>query len=165
MTMDASTEHAFSHASAMAAGFADQVKVSLEVRDQIIHQLHKVNRQFRRKAPERSAEDAGASRVKRARMLNHLRCEVPRTASATRTQRAGDEMIEHGNADGGLVNDNFKDMDPIMQLVRAGELQRHGMTVTSLQENIGTRSRAWALLSRRIPWRKRVENRRSVVRT
>ena len=51
-------------------------------------------------------------------------------------------MIEHGNADGGLVNDNFKDMDAILQLVRAGELQRHGMTVTSLHGNIGTRSRA-----------------------
>ena len=42
MTMDASTEHAFRHASAVAVGFADQVKLSLEVRDQIIHQLNKV---------------------------------------------------------------------------------------------------------------------------
>ena len=125
MTMDASTENAFRHASAVPAGFADQVKVSLEVHDLIIHELHKINRQFL----ERSAEDAGASRVEHAGMFIHSRCEVPQTASGTRTQRAGDESIEYRNGDGGLVNDNFKVADAMTTLVRVGELQRHGMTV------------------------------------
>ena len=89
------------------------------------HKLHKVNRQFL----ERSAEDAGASRVEQAGMFIHSRCEVTKNAYGTRTQRAGDESIEYRNGDGGLVNDNFKVADAITTLVRVGELQRHGMTV------------------------------------
>ena len=65
-----------------------------------------------------------------------------RTASGTRTQRAGDGMIEHRNGDGGLVNDNFKVADAIMPLVRVGELQRHGMTVTISHESLVSRN--WA---------------------
>ena len=141
MTMDASTENAFRHASAVPAGFADQVKVSLEVHDLIIHELHKINRQFL----ERSAEDAGASRVEHAGMFIHSRCEVPQTASGTRTQRAGDESIECRNGDGGLVNDNFKVADAMTTLVRVGELQRHGMTVASPHGNGVTRSRVMRL--------------------
>ena len=68
-------------------------------------------------------------------MFNHSRCAVLRTASGTRTQRAGDEMIEYRNGDGGLVNDNFKVADAIMPLVRVGELQSHGMTVTRSHGN------------------------------
>ena len=86
------------HASAMSAGFADQVKGSLEMHDQVIQKLCKVNRQFRRKALERCAEDAGALRVEHARMFNHSRRAVLRTASGTRTHRADDEAIEYGNA-------------------------------------------------------------------
>ena len=52
-------------------GFADQVKGSLEMHDQVIQKLCKVNRQLRREALERCAEDAGALRIEHARMFNH----------------------------------------------------------------------------------------------
>ena len=81
---------ALRHASAMSVWFADQVKAGLEVRDQTINKLHKANRQFRRHALERSAKDAGASRVEHDPMFNHSKRMKLRTASVTRTQRAGD---------------------------------------------------------------------------